>query len=78
MPSSMDITDFANTTCRTLDHRSFMIYLANSHQLKIHVYSPCQLIQYFQIKERDRCGHDRIVVGFTITYVISAYHHQKL
>jgi hypothetical protein len=33
------------------------------------------LIQYFQIKERDRCGHDRIVVGFTTTYVISANHH---
>jgi hypothetical protein len=22
-----------------------------------------------------RCGHDRIVVGFTTTYAISAYHH---
>jgi len=21
------------------------------------------------------CGHDRMVVGFTITYPISAYHH---
>jgi len=23
----------------------------------------------------DRRGHDRMVVGFTTTYVISAYHH---
>jgi hypothetical protein len=21
------------------------------------------------------CGHDRIVVGFIVTYAISAYHH---
>ena len=25
---------------------------------------------------RDRCGRDRMVVGFTTTYVISAYHHE--
>jgi len=24
---------------------------------------------------RGRCGHDRMVVGFTTTYAISAYHH---
>jgi len=24
---------------------------------------------------RSRRGHDRMVVGFTTTYVISAYHH---
>jgi len=24
---------------------------------------------------RGRCGRDRIVVGFTTTYAISAYHH---
>jgi len=24
---------------------------------------------------RGRCGHDRILVGFTTTYAISAYHH---
>jgi len=23
----------------------------------------------------DRCGCDRMVVGFTTTYAISAYHH---
>jgi hypothetical protein len=25
---------------------------------------------------RDRRGRDRMVVGFTITYAFSAYHHQ--
>jgi len=25
--------------------------------------------------ERGRHGHDRMVVGFTTTYAISAYHH---
>jgi hypothetical protein len=25
--------------------------------------------------KRGRCGHDRMVVGFTTTYAISAYHH---
>jgi len=24
---------------------------------------------------RGHCGHDRMVVGFTTTYAISAYHH---
>ena len=24
---------------------------------------------------RGRCGRDRMVVGFTTTYAISAYHH---
>ena len=27
---------------------------------------------------RDRRGRDRMVVGFTNTYAISAYHHQKV
>jgi len=27
------------------------------------------------ITGRDRLGRDRMVVGFAITYVISAYHH---
>jgi hypothetical protein len=25
--------------------------------------------------KRGRCGHDRMIVGFTTTYAISAYHH---
>jgi len=25
--------------------------------------------------QRDRCGRDRMVVGFTTIYAISAYHH---
>jgi len=29
----------------------------------------------FSMKERDRRGRDRMVVGFITTYVISAYHH---
>ena len=29
----------------------------------------------FQIKQRGRCGCDRMVVGFTTTYTISVYHH---
>ena len=27
------------------------------------------------IQERGRLGHDRMVVEFTTTYAISAYHH---
>ena len=27
--------------------------------------------------DRDRHGRDRIVVGFTTTYAISAYHHER-
>jgi hypothetical protein len=26
-------------------------------------------------KQRDRLGHDRMVVGFTTTYAISAHYH---
>jgi len=26
---------------------------------------------------RGRCGHDRMVVGFTTTYAISAYDHSS-
>jgi hypothetical protein len=29
----------------------------------------------FQIKQRGRCGCDRMVAGFTTTYTISVYHH---
>ena len=29
----------------------------------------------FQYEIRGRRGRDRMVVGFTTTYVISAYHH---
>ena len=29
----------------------------------------------FEQQIRDRRGRDRIVVGFTTTYAISAYHH---
>ena len=25
--------------------------------------------------KRGRCGHDSVVVGYTTTYAISAYHH---
>jgi len=30
---------------------------------------------YYSINNRGRRGRDRIVVGFTTTYAISAYHH---
>ena len=29
----------------------------------------------YRIKIRGRRGHDHMVVGFTMTYTISAYHH---
>jgi hypothetical protein len=29
----------------------------------------------YNVISRGRCGHDCIVVGFTITCAISAYHH---
>jgi hypothetical protein len=30
---------------------------------------------YLNYLSRDRRGHDRMVVGFTTTYAISAHHH---
>ena len=30
---------------------------------------------FIKVRDRDHCGHDRMVVGFTTTYAISAYHH---
>jgi hypothetical protein len=30
-----------------------------------------------RLKTRGRRGRDRMVVGFTTTYAISAYHHQS-
>jgi hypothetical protein len=36
----------------------------------------CKFTKYFSpSKQRDRHGRDRMVVGFTTTYAISAYHH---
>ena len=32
-------------------------------------------VLFSKIKIRDRRGHDRMVVGFTTTYAISAYHY---
>jgi hypothetical protein len=30
---------------------------------------------FASVFEKYRCGRDRMVVGFTTTYAISAYHH---
>ena len=35
--------------------------------------TPSQFILYYTITAC--CGRDRMVVGFTTTYAISAYHH---
>jgi len=35
----------------------------------------CSYLNLFIIFYGDRHGHDRMVVGFTTTYAISAYHH---
>ena len=40
------------------------------------VYITLQILKELIIeRERGRCGRDRMVVGFTTTYAISAYHH---
>ena len=46
---------------------SFLVFIAN--QL-----IPVECMSILQ-QNSCRCGHDRMVVGFTTTYVISAYGH---
>jgi hypothetical protein len=41
---------------------------------------PCCDVRYdfrFVFTSRDRRGRDRMVVGFTVTYATSAYHHYR-
>ena len=41
---------------------------------------PCCDVRYdfrFVFTSRDRRGRDRMVVGFTVTYATSAYHHSR-
>jgi hypothetical protein len=33
------------------------------------------IVSMIQIQMRERCGHDRTIVGFTTTCAISAHHH---
>jgi len=35
----------------------------------------CSIHKTVKMASRNHRGHDRMVVGFTITYVIGAYHH---
>ena len=35
----------------------------------------CTVCLRRSLLKRNRCGRDRMVVGFTTTYAISAYHH---
>jgi hypothetical protein len=43
--------------------------------LILYIDSYIKLSICFQKEARGRRGRDRMVVGFTITYAISAYHH---
>jgi hypothetical protein len=57
------------------------------HTIYLRVFSLCKCcifrLNKFQMSHtlidimcpRDRRDHDRMVIGFTITYAISAYHH---
>ena len=46
--------------------------------LKTTLYTkPTYNMQLFQTGNRGRCGHDRLVIGFVTTYVISAYQHKR-
>ena len=36
---------------------------------------PMRNNERFPLNDRGRCGRDSMVVGFTTTYAISAYHH---
>jgi hypothetical protein len=38
-----------------------------------HIYT--YSIPTLSLKKKDRCRRHRMVVGFTTTYAISAYHH---
>ena len=35
----------------------------------------CLILPIITISVRGHCGHDRMVVGFTTTYAIGAYHN---
>jgi len=37
----------------------------------------CYKSLYTRTCYRDRCGRDRMVVGFITTYAINAYYHQR-
>jgi len=56
-----------------------MIFALTTNTLSItpQIWSLRLIIQYIysNFRVRGRHGHDRMVVGFTTTYAISAYHH---
>jgi len=43
--------------------------------LTLHTYKEAGKLLYISSNKRGRRGRDRMVVGFTTTYVISACHH---
>jgi hypothetical protein len=50
-------------------HIKVDIYIFINHDMNM------QKVLDIFLRQRDRRGRDRIVVGFTTTYAISTYHH---
>jgi hypothetical protein len=50
-------------------HIKVDIYIFINHDMNM------QKVLDIFLRQRDRRGRDRIVVGFTTTYAISIYHH---
>ena len=53
----------------------WLYHLADFNLYKKKYPVSCKLKKKTNIYFRGYCGHDRMVVGFPITYAISAYHH---
>jgi hypothetical protein len=47
----------------------------NVRYFKLYLYTRTRTNKRYQFEKFDRHGRDRMVVGFTTTYAISAYHH---
>ena len=52
------------------------IIFCNKNCILLHIFL-CICFDFCCIGRRGRRGRDRILVGFTTTYVINAYHHYR-
>jgi len=69
MNNQMNNTGSGEPLIYSIQDQYFMIELYHHSQFLIFIY--LQPTYY----NRGYCGHDRMVVGFTTTYAIGAYHH---
>ena len=72
-----NILDFlsAKTALLVIDVTKFHKMWYNSQVCVLNLYTADFLVIFISLTGRDRRGRDRMVVGFTTIYAISAYHH---